>query len=291
MSISMRSVRILCISVLTIGIAQVVPRTPSYASGGASEHGRKVTVESSSSSHHQGSASRAETERTGLPLVYCSYTAAPVSLFAGLLAPKGERGVWWIVTCHGDHLNASDDTALVWLSETAGSHANGRAPFALAQRAVSSMTLPLPIIRTNPPGSTFVNLQTWFWIDPSVWRTQSATARSGGSFATAVATPVQVTFSAGNGTRFVCSDGGETYVLSKPATTQSSHCSYAYPTSSAGQPTLDGDSNDAAFQVTASITWSISWAFDSTMTGSLPPITTSASLRLRVEQIESVGNT
>lgn len=290
MSVSMRSLRIVGTTFLVICVAQMITRTPSYANGGAREHGRTVTVESSGGSQHHGSSSLAETEPTELPLVYCSYTAAPLRLVAGFIGGL-TPGVWWIVTCFGDHLNAKNDTAIVWLADTAGTHANGQAPFAIAQTAVSFMTLPLPIIRTNPDTSTFVNLQTWFWIDPSAWHTQSATARSGGSFATAIATPIQVTFSAGNGTSFVCRGGGTPYSPSAPTSGSSTRCSYTYPTSSAGQSTPDGDTNDAAFQVTASITWSISWTFDSTMTGSLPPITTSASSRLRVEQVESVGNT
>jgi hypothetical protein len=221
------------------------------------------------------------------PAVYCTYTYAPARLVVGMLGGPGP-GLWWIVTCFGVNLNSSNDTAIVWLSIPGGSYANGRAPFAAAQEAVSSITLPLPVIRTNPANTTFVNLPTWFWIDSSVWRHFSATARTGAAVATAVAAPVSVTFSTGDGASFVCSGGGTPYTTGKPSSSRDTTCSHVYESSSLGQPTKDGDPDNAAFEVKASITWSITWTMDGTMTGSLPAIVTTSDSSLRVAQIESV---
>jgi hypothetical protein len=285
-STSVRLARFGCTTFLAVCVLQIVLHTASYADGGASEHGRTVTVRSSSGSDRSGSHLRFGTEPFEHPSVYCTYTYPSLRLVAGLMGGPGP-GLWWIVTCFGDNLNSRDDRAIIWLSVPGGSDSNGRAPFPLAQKAVSSITLPLPLIRTNPSTTTFVNFQTWFWIDTSVWREYSATARSGQSVATAVAMPVAVTFSTGDGDSFSCSGGGTPYVQGKPLSSQTT-CAHTYRSSSAGEPASDGDPNDSAFPVTATITWSITWTMDGTMIGSLPPITTTSNSNLRVAQIESV---
>jgi hypothetical protein len=286
-STSIRLARVVCTTLLVVCALQMTLRTASYADGGASEHGRTVTVRSSSDSDRSGGRPTFGSEPVEHPSVYCTYTYPSLHLVAGLMGGPGP-GIWWIVTCFGDNLNSSDDSAIIWLSVPGGSDANGRAPFLLAQKAVSSITLPLPLIRTNPSTTTFVNLQTWFWIDSSVWREYSATARSGESVATAVASPVAVTFSAGDGTSFSCSRGGTPYVQGNLNSSRNTTCAHTYRSSSAGEPTSDDDADAAAFPVTAIITWSITWTMDGTMIGSLPAITTTSESNLRVAQIESV---
>ena len=83
---------------------------------------------------------------------------------------------------------------------------------------------------------------------------------------------------------------GTAYVLTLPAASQSTDCSYAYPDTSAGQPTLDGDPNDGTYVVTATVEWSVSWSSTGVAGGgNLPTLYTSNSSLLRVVQVESVN--
>ena len=107
--------------------------------------------------------------------------------------------------------------------------------------------------------------------------------------ATATATPESVVWSMGDGASVTCTGPGTAYQSSLSPEAQSTACSYTYRTSSAGQPSLDGDPNDGAFVVTASIVWDVTWhAFGVPGGGALSPLRTSSTTSVRVEQIESV---
>ena len=292
----------ICLVALCTILVQLSFVRNSYGDGGSKEHGRTVYVWSTSGSGSPGSTQPGtgryagtgrESGWTSEPVVWCSYVAAASSSVAGLFTPTG-TGVWYRVTCHGDGLTLSDDSALVWLAGSAEHQTFGSRtvslPTALAERAESSMTLPSPEIRTNPDSQTFVNLETWFWIDPSQWHPYTATAVSGGVRVTAVARPVQVVFATGDGATITCSGGGTPY--GARAAGASSVCIHTYSSSSAGQPSPNGSPNDSAFVVKATVTWSVSWTLaGSNRTGTLPGIVTSSVTGLRVAQIESVQDT
>ena len=149
--------------------------------------------------------------------------------------------------------------------------------------------LPSPLIKSDPAGSTFVNLATWFWVSPSVWHPFTATARAGRIAATATATPVQVVFSTGDGGSVTCDEPGTVYDPNEPSSEQRTSCLHTYKSSSVSQPSPDGNPNDAAYVVDATITWDVTWtAVGAPGGGTLPPLTTTSTGRLRVEQIESV---
>jgi hypothetical protein len=135
-----------------------------------------------------------------------------------------------------------------------------------------------------------VDLATWFWLDPSIWRAESVTATAGPVSATAVARPIAVVWTTGDGGRVVCDGPGTAYVVSLPAASQNTACSYDYPDTSAGQLTLDGDPDDGMYVVTATVEWSVSWSSIGVAGGgSLPTLYTSSSSLLRVVQVESVN--
>ena len=75
-----------------------------------------------------------------------------------------------------------------------------------------------------------------------------------------------------------------------PRHRQSTTCSHTYATTSAGQPSPDGNPNDAAFPITATITWTVAWAGPDGSAGALPSLTTQGATSLEVAQIESVNN-
>jgi hypothetical protein len=137
-----------------------------------------------------------------------------------------------------------------------------------------------------------VNIPTWLWIDPSIWRPFAASATAGAVTATAVATPSSVTWSMGDGGTVVCEGPGARYDTSKPASEQDTDCSYTYRQSSIGQPSPDGNPNDGAYPVTATITWAVSWTVTGASGGgALPYLRTSSTVPVRVEQVESIITT
>jgi hypothetical protein len=159
----------------------------------------------------------------------------------------------------------------------------------LVEKAVSSVVLPSPVIETNPASSTVVNLVTWLWIEPSLWTPISAVAKAGGISAIATATPVHVAFSTGDGGSVICDGPGVPYDISEPSSAQSTYCSHVYLNSSAGQQSADGNPDDAAYPIVATITWEVSWrAVGAAGGGVLAPLETSSTGRLRVQQIEAI---
>ena len=102
-------------------------------------------------------------------------------------------GEWLLYGCPGVDLGLFNSQGIVWMNVVWVTYVSSKpATVNVAEHAESTITLPLPVINTNPSGTTFVNLPTWFWVSPSVWHPFAATARAGGITATATATPVQV---------------------------------------------------------------------------------------------------
>jgi hypothetical protein len=131
------------------------------------------------------------------------------------------------------------------------------------------------------------------WINPAIWHpfTTSATACNGGGCTTvsATATPMSVTWNTGDATTAtVCNGPGTAYDSSVSYSEQSTNCSHTYTVSSYGQPSPTGNPNDAAFPITATIVWVVTWAGPDGSTGQLAPIETQGTSTLKVEQIESV---
>jgi len=146
------------------------------------------------------------------------------------------------------------------------------------------------LIQVNPVEFSVVNLPTWLAIDPDMWHVNQATATIGGVTATALATPESVTWTMGDGGVVECQGPGTRFDPDLAAGLQSTSCSYTYTRSSDGEPGSDGDPNDGAFTVTATVTWKVTWTAVGTPGGGiLPALHTATTKALRVEQVESVG--
>jgi hypothetical protein len=186
-------------------------------------------------------------------------------------------------------------TGVVWL-------ATGQAaptvpppdPAVAGAQAASELQLPTPTLTLSPSTTGYVNLAEWLWIPSSMWHPLSTTAQAcnaGGCVAaTAIATPSYVTWDTGDGSTVTCNGPGTPFDPALPATDQSTTCSHTYTTTSAGQPSADGNPNDAAFPITATITWTVAWAGPNGSAGALPSLTTRGASSLEVAQIESVNN-
>lgn len=152
-------------------------------------------------------------------------------------------------------------------------------PAELAQRAYSSLRLPTLTIKANPAGEQIVNVPTWLWMDRASWQNVSATAGVPGVSVTAVARPMSVSWSMGDGHTITCSGPGTPYVEGDPSR-NSPDCGYTYKISSAGQ-------RDHAFAVTATVHWNVTWSGGG-QGGTFPDLTTTSSTQLRVAEIQAL---
>jgi hypothetical protein len=165
-------------------------------------------------------------------------------------------------------------------------------PRVLALKAANAITLPAPAIHLDPSGSSVVGLATWLWVDPSLWHDYAVTATAGSVSATAVAHPVGVSWSTGDGGSEVCGGPGAAYDPALPSVWQGTYCSHTYARTSIGQPTPDGDPDHGRFGVMATVEWAVTWtAVGADGGGALPTLYTSSSAPLRVVQIESLNAT
>jgi hypothetical protein len=185
-------------------------------------------------------------------------------------------------------------TGVEWFATGAVPNIPPPDPAVVGAEAASELRLSSPSLVLSPSNSGYVNLAEWLWIDPSIWHTLSTTAQAcnagGCTAATATATPAYVTWNTGDGSTLTCNGPGIVYNTALPADAQSSACTHTYTQTSAGQPSPDGKPNDAAFGVTATVTWTVAWAGPDGSAGVLPSLTTEGTSSLKVAQIESVND-
>ena len=270
------------------GIVSLTWALPAYAGVSADSSGSTVTVHASASSVYPKPplAPRGRSVRGESP---CMYT-----LMVGVDAPvprDSDPGEWFSVACDGVALNPSDGGVKFELDRTRTPVPTPAEVSSVATAAADSISLPQPELSFNPEGSSVVNLPTWLWINPAIWHAFTASATAAGVTATAVANPEAITWNMGDGNSIVCDGPGVSYDVNRPPDGQETNCSYTYADSSVGQPSSDGDPNDGAYPVTATILWIVTWtAAGSAGGGSLPAIETRATTSVRVEQVESIGS-
>src|SRR6266545_1937916 len=141
-------------------------------------------------------------------------------------------------------------------------------PAQLAARAQKALGLPLPDVRTAPPRGAdgMVGLPEWVWLASSQWHAVSRRASAGGVWAEVTASPQRIVIQPGVGLGSVGCDGpGIAYDPGRPASAQSSGCSYTYNTSSAGQP-------KDRYTMTVTVVWIGTWQGSGGAGGTLPAI-------------------
>lgn len=275
-----------------VGVQGAVVAWAASNTSTASDGGNTVNVGATSASATPGQAvHRGDTNGPGGSPAACTYTPMPANDAATFGAGGPTPGAWFFVHCPGRDLTIYNG-ALSWIptSSPALVGTPPSAPSALALKAADELTLPSPVISLNPSSFSVVNLSSWLWIDPLSWHAFSATATAGGVTATATAVPETISWSMGDGHTVICNGPGTPYQPAIPPGAQSTDCSYTYRSSSAGQPSADGDLNDGAFPVVSTISWRVTWSSTGAAGGgALPPLHTSANVPVRVEQVESVG--
>jgi hypothetical protein len=153
---------------------------------------------------------------------------------------------------------------------------------ALLRRAVSQLHIPQPVLAASPAltAPQVVRVPVWWWLQPGSWAAQSATASLPGIAITATATPSTVSWDAGDGTTTGCDGPGTPWTAAYPPSAPSPTCGHVYASASRTAP-------DGRFMVSASITWTITWA-GAGMTGTEPSVTTTASAGVTVTELRAV---
>lgn len=154
-------------------------------------------------------------------------------------------------------------------------------PAVLAAQARDSIPIPSPVIGTSPSsgGGTYAQVRTWLWVDDRWWQERTATASAGGVSATVTATPVQTSWTTGDGDTFTCPGPG---VVWRPGMAEdATDCSHIYRRSSAGE--LDGQ-----FAVTVTVQFDVRWTSSLGTGGTLDGVNRSASTTLRVGEIQAI---
>ena len=143
----------------------------------------------------------------------------------------------------------------------------------LAEQALAQLRVTPPAAETNPPnGQTVINVPTWLWVNH--WQPISATASAAGVTATATATPLEISWNPGDGSRPIrCAGPGTPYNPSRPARAQSTNCSFTY-TRSVG-----------AFTITATQRWQLTYTATNGQSGNLGTVTSTATLPIDVHQL------
>lgn len=159
-------------------------------------------------------------------------------------------------------------------------HVPALTPAEVARLARKQLHLPAPGIAANPSGEQLVTLPTWLWL-LSGWQQQSATASVPGVSVTAVAEPISLVWSMGDGTTVTCRGAGIPFPAGGDPKAPSSSCGHTYQSSSAGQP------NDA-YPVSATVHWLVTWS-GAGESGEFPDMTTTATTAFRVVESQVVN--
>jgi len=306
------------VAVVVVIVACLVSAGPAFASAsGSDSSGGTVTVGASDggssvgtsgSSGASGPAGSAGTSGVGpgagrgggsaASQWNCTYTSLLLNDEGGF-APGGPTpGGWYSVTCV-NRVTGVSTTQTEWITAQTSSAPSAPSapatpavdPRVVALQAENSLRLPAPSLRFNPLAASIVNLATWLWIDPAIWHQFTVTVTAGTVTATAVATPVSVTWQMGDGSQVECAGPGQPFDVTRPARQQVTTCQHTYLASSLGQPSPDGDPDHAAYPVRATVTWSVSWTAEGAPgSGVLPSLTTSAQSSIRVVQVESINS-
>ncbi len=219
-----------------------------------------------------------------------NYVAYP----QGGAPPAGQNpnGAWYLNTCAVGN-KQGQGTGLTWIANNQPPPPPPPDPALVAAQAASQLQLASPTLILSPVANAYVNFPEWLSVDAAIWHpfTTSATACNAGGCTTvaATATPSFVTWDTGDKTSAtVCYGPGTAYNSSLAFSEQSTTCSHTYAISSYGEPSPNGLAADAAFPITAAITWNVTWAGPDGSTGQLAAIGTQGTSTLKVEQIESV---
>lgn len=159
-------------------------------------------------------------------------------------------------------------------------------PGEMAEAIVKAMPLVKPTVHMapQPPLMTYVGLETWLWMGADQWHNVTGSAAVGNTTVTVVAEPIRVTWDMGDGIE-TCTSAGRKWETSMSSDEQTD-CSYTFQQVSNFQA-------DGVFNVTATISYAVSWTCSGTCIasagtlGEVPGFTSDLST-IRVGERQSV---
>lgn len=196
------------------------------------------------------------------------------------MGPGGPTpGLWEVPDCH-----CTGTWSAFWVPSAPAIAPPPVNPAVLARQAMSQLALLVPSIELAPPADRdqLVNVSSWLWVGAGAWRSLSATA-AGPVSATATAVLAEVVWSKGDGHSVTCDGPGVPYESSDPNAT--TYCSYAWPSSSAGQP-------GGVYHVMATVYYRAAWtAAGAPSGGALGLVAGPAStVAVRVAESQAINN-
>jgi hypothetical protein len=254
--------------------------------------GSHSTRSGSRSGGHTGTQTGAggSSGRSGPDPFSCVDDLVPYAPAHGALRPpagqKASEGGWYVSVCAGDRAGTPGGGVYyppVWVVNGPNPRP-AVTPAELARSAYNKLPLTAPTIVLSPAGQQLVNLPTWLAI--TGWGVKTATAGvpktavTPGVSVTATATPTSVVWSTGDGATVTCGGPGTVFGPGDDPAAASPTCGHTYRVSSAGQP-------GAAFTLTATVHWSVTWS-GAGRAGTFPDLTTTATARVPVAESEAL---
>jgi hypothetical protein len=198
----------------------------------------------------------------------CYYRRVDASAPSGAAVP----GAAYVPRCLGDP--AGSQRAAVWFEDGAVPGVS-----VLGELAVARLVLPQPPVQLSPPpAAQLVGLPVWLWVDAGWWVPRQAAVSAGGLTVTAVAWPVSVLWSPGDGARVDC--GGPGVPFTPEAAGRAPACGHVYGRSSAGQP-------GGVFVLEATVMWEVVWSGGG-VSGSAPGLVSTATVAVAVSEAQAV---
>nr|MDT0665536.1 hypothetical protein [Micromonospora sp. DSM 115978] len=193
----------------------------------------------------------------------------------------GRPGAWYVYQCQTDGVRDALYRPPVWLpDDQGGPTAAGPDVVGLAEQARNQLRLAGPAIGMSPVADQLVRLPTWLWLDPGGWNQVAATAAAGGVSVTAVARPVEVVWSLGDGATVTCSGPGTAFPAGADPESASPDCGHTYTRRSLDEP-------GGTFAVTATVRWDVTWA-GAGQAGVFPGLTTTSTVQVRVIDVPAL---
>ncbi|TFE26231.1 ATP/GTP-binding protein [Frankia sp. B2] len=194
--------------------------------------------------------------------------------------PGQGPGAWYIYQCTSSGERDALYRAPVWIPDTGAGAAPTPDPEALAQQARNQLRLAGPAIVMSPVADQLVRLPTWLWLDPAGWNEVAATAAAGGVSVSAVARPVEVVWTLGDGGTVTCTGPGTPFPAGADPKSGSPDCGHVYQRRSLDEP-------GGTFAVTATVRWDVTWA-GAGQTGAFPGLTTVSATQARVIDVPAL---
>ncbi|MCI0685978.1 MAG: hypothetical protein L0Y54_01885 [Sporichthyaceae bacterium] len=200
----------------------------------------------------------------------------------------GEDGLWFYTSCSNwsaiTAFRLANPDPFIWVP------AAGPAPLVagvvltpeqLAQYARDSVVLPDTVVELNPAARSTVHLDTWVWLDPTVFRPRHVRAQAGPLVVDAVATPSKLLLPLGLPADLTPSDGVCTELFRAYQRGAEPSCAITFGRSSAREPGLE-------FTADFALVWTVTWTSNWGPGGTLPDGQFTDATSIRVQELQTI---